>query len=348
MHHQSFDIVRNIHVTNRKIQSSFLLLVFLSVSPITFAANNVSTNSSIELQRNLFTHTINSTQHSNYQRSAVIKLRDKLHERFLHMQSDELKIGEIQTIFDGIDSLPLSNSHDDIKLVNQLANRINSKLTKATETVRETCAKINELIASERRNSSREIAFESFILPCPQKVRTNENDVIVGQMSDNEIGKLKEDNKKSLEILNYLSSAGHLHEPNDRNFFINSRLMDIVSGAESVNFRDVFFVAKDNYGQAGNCRKDFPNVQYKRWLSASTLTKQLILIVDFSGTNSNDEQYNLIKNFGKKITLKIQNTISIIQFAFIFQLPQYAIYSTKMINLQFLSFHRNYQRSTRI
>lgn len=253
---------------------------------------------------------------------AILDFRNNLNRQLKSIQDKELLVPTIQNLFDSNEPISLTGSHNDTKIIIQLMTKMEMKFTRAIRAVNETRATILDILIStghqRKINSSdinnddvRNVFLESIILPCSTKASDKMNAREDNSNSDETI-----DNKNSIEILNYLNNAGHLHEMDDKNFTVNSRLMeaiktvDMSSNAAVANFRDVYFLAKDNYGSASNCRTNFPNEQYRRLFASTIKPRNILMIIDHGASAANDEQFDLTKTFGKikfsSLTLFIQ------------------------------------------
>lgn len=236
------------------------------------------------------------------QHFAILDLRTKINRQLKSMYENELLVPTIQNLYDSIDPVPLSASQNDTKILGQMAAKMEAKLTKAILTVEEASAKIMDIVASAEsteakpqttRNHYERILLETIVLPCSPEARSFEQDAAIEARSTHDL-----DDNKSIEILNYLShAAGHLHETSDKNFTTNSRILDEIktiqmsaaSETNSISFRDFFFLAKDNYASVSNCRRYFPNEEYRRLLISHLTSKRIILILDNGASPSNEE-----------------------------------------------------------
>lgn len=244
------------------------------------------------------------------QHFAILDLRTRLSRQLKSMNEHELLAPTIQNLFDSIEPIPMAASQNDTKILGQMVVKMEAKLSKAIAVADETSAKILEIIASaesteakSHRNARERILLETIVLPCSTDARSFD----YGDAAD-ERSRLEMAENKSIELLHYLNhAAGHLHETSDKNFTTNSRILDEIksiqtpagSGANSISFRDVFYLAKDNYASVSNCRRYFPNEEYRRLLVSHLKTKRLIMIIDNGAFASNDEHFDVTKSLGE-------------------------------------------------
>lgn len=251
------------------------------------------------------------------QHFAILDLRARLNRQLKSMHEKELLVPTIQNLFDSLDPIPLSAAQNDTKILNQMVLKMEAKLWKAIETVAATGDQIGDIIAAVMQSTdsksqqqsyrTRErILLETIVLPCSTDARYFDHDVTADERS-----RLALDDNKSIEILNYLShAAGHLHETNDKNFTTNSRILEELKkiqtsavnwvGPNSVSFRDIFFLAADNYASVSNCRRYYPNEEYRRLLISHLKSKRLMMIIDNGGSiASYEDQFDVTKSLGK-------------------------------------------------
>lgn len=272
------------------------------------------------------------------QHFAILELRNRINRQLKSMNENELLVPTIQKLFDSNEPMPLSVSQNDTKMLGQMVIKMEAKLSKAIATVDETSAKIMDIIASaeskdtksqSHQNAHERISLETIVLPCSTDARGVDVETVADERS-----RLTLDDNKSIEILNYLShAAGHLHETSDKNFTTNSRILDEIksiqttatSGMNSISFRDIFFLAKDNYASVSNCRRYFPNEEYRRLLISHLKSKRLMMIVDNGASVSNEEHFDVAKTLGehKKCMKSKRSCVSATNFlVFFFMLSQ--------------------------
>lgn len=249
----------------------------------------------------------------NPQHFAISDLRTEINRQLKSINERELLVPSIQNLFDSIDPVPMSAAQNDTKILGQMASKMEAKLWKAIATVDATSGQIMDIIAAAEsieakpqphRNAHERILLETIVLPCATDARSVDHDAA----TVDERSKLALDDMKSIEILNYLShAAGHLHETSDKNFTTNTRILDeiksiqtsAVGGVHVVSFRDVFFLAWDNYASVSNCRRYFPNEEYRRLLISHLKPKRLIMIIDNGANASQEEHFDVAKSLGK-------------------------------------------------
>lgn len=247
------------------------------------------------------------------QHFAIIDLRARLNRQLKSMSESELLVPAIENLFnDSIDPISVSALQNDAKILNQMVLKMEAKLWKTIETVDKAGSQILDIIAAAQstesnkhtqRNGRERILLETIVLPCSTDARNFDYDTAADDRS-----RLTMDDNKSIEILNYLShAAGHLHETNDKNFTTNSRILDELksiqsAAANAMSFRDVFFLATDNYATVSNCRRFYPNEEYRRLLLSHLHSKRLVMIIDNGGTASNDDLFEVTKSLGELMT----------------------------------------------
>ncbi|XP_031617768.1 VWFA and cache domain-containing protein CG16868 isoform X2 [Contarinia nasturtii] len=270
---------------------------FQSFKPV---ATSLTSFSSVSLQ---------TSTNSFIQKYAISDLTRDFNIQLKSIEDHELLVSVIQSAFDSLDRLPSSIDHNDTKLLNSIATKIETKLSTALRILNETNQKFVNILTEN--GQSRKLLLDSIILPCASSTKQHSErstyDLNGDDSDQNEfIGGINK--KKAIEVLNFLKNAGHLHENDDRNFTINKRLMetlkniDLSTSANVPNFRDVFFLPRDNQISSTNCRNTVPN-EHHRFLYASSVTsKKIVLIVDFGATTAtNSDSFDVIKSFAQII-----------------------------------------------
>lgn len=229
---------------------------------------------SVPLSSSSASASVSSAQQSTQLRKNIIS--DLISDFKLQLRSiedQELLVTTIQNGFDSFDRIMSPTEHNDTKFLSQLASKMETKLSNALRIVNQTSHTIQNVLLDETSENSRNLYLESITLPCAT-TKLTERSAVISENSTESKKLLSGDffsdiNKpKKIEILNFLKNAGHLHETDDKNFTINKQLMETLrhidlSSANVPNFRDVFFVAKDNYASITKCRNTFSIEHYK-------------------------------------------------------------------------------------
>lgn len=262
------------------------------------------------------------------QRYAISDLTRDLSLQLKSIESSELLVPAIQSAFDSLERVPSSIDHNDTKILNSIATKIETKFTSALRILNETNHKFLNIL-TENIDQSRKLLLDPMILPCSSTPKHAERSAYDRSNESNQsefIGGINK--KKAIEVLNFLKNAGHLHETDDKNFTINKRLMETLknidlSSANVPNFRDVFFLPRDNQISSTNCRNTVPNEHHRyneanfvllthiekkndsnrifviRFLYASSvISKKIILIVDIGSMTTNSDSLDVTKSFG--------------------------------------------------
>lgn len=217
--------------------------------------------------------TLQTSTNSYIQKYAISDLTRDLNVQLKSIEEHELLTSVIQSAFDSLDRTPIDN-HNDTKILNSIATKIETKLSNALRILNETNQRFLNILTEN--GQSRKLLLDSIILPCASTAKQHSErstyDLNGDESDQNEfIGGINK--KKAIEVLNLLKNAGHFHENDDRNFTINKRLMetlkniDISSTANVPNFRDVFFLPRDNQISSTNCRNTVPN-EHHRYVSS--------------------------------------------------------------------------------
>lgn len=203
------------------------------------------------------------------QKYAISDLTRDLNLQLKSIEDHELLIPAIQSAFDSFERVPSTIDHNDTKMLNSIATKIEAKLSTGLRILNETSHKFSTIVA-ENNEHAKKLLLDAIILPCSTATKhsersahdssmetTNQNDFIAG------INK-----KKAIEVLNFLKNAGHFHETDDRNYTINKRLMETLknidlSTANVPNFRDVFFLPRDSQVSTTNCRNTGQNEHHR-------------------------------------------------------------------------------------
>lgn len=209
------------------------------------------------------------------QKYAISDLTRDLNLQLKSIFDHELLIPTIQSHFNGaFDSFergPSSNEHNDTKILNTIATKIEAKLSHGIRVLNETVQKFLSIVAENTNDRMQTLLLDAIILPCTTNVaKQSERSANNNANVDIEfIGGINK--RKAIEVLNFLKNAGHLHETDDRNFTINRRLMETLKAinlfAAPTNnvpiFHDVFFLPKHSQISSTNCQNTHPNEHHR-------------------------------------------------------------------------------------
>lgn len=199
---------------------------------------------------------------------AISDLTRDLDSQLKTIEDHELLISAIQSAFDSFERVPSTIEHNDNKMLNSIASKIEAKLSTGLRIINETSQKISTILM-ENNSLAKKLLLDAIILPCTiatkhsersahdSSVETNnQNDIIAGI-----------DKRKAIDVLNFLKNAAHLYETDDRNFTINRKLMETLKSIDlsTSNFRDVFFLPRYSQVSTTNCRDSVPN-DHHRWV----------------------------------------------------------------------------------
>lgn len=221
------------------------------------------------------------------QKYAISDLSRDLQFQLKSIEDNDLLIKTIQNAFDSLEQALSSHDHNDTRIFNQIASKIEVKLSTAIRIVSETSQKIVSTL-TESHNQINKLLLDAIVLPCinvpiiKHTERSTSNTRSENQIDDNENIKLNSSNgliggidkEKTIEILNFLKNAAHLHQRDDKNFTINRRLMEILKNIDLSlthvpNFRDAFFIPSHSYLSNSNCRNN-PLNDHHRFVSSHT------------------------------------------------------------------------------
>lgn len=242
------------------------------------AAANALANNSVDVMNGqasyhstsakLSTASVQSSTNAIIQKYAISDLTRDLNSQLKSIENHEMLISTIQSVFDSLERVPSSIDHNDTKIINSAATKIEAKLSAALRVLNETNQKFLSIL-TENGDQTKKLLLDAIILPCASTKHAERSayDLTIELSNQNDfIGGINK--KKAIEVLNFLKNAGHLHENDDRNFTINKRLMETLksinlSSANVPNFRDVFFLPKDNQISSTNCRNTVPNEHHR-------------------------------------------------------------------------------------
>lgn len=230
---------------------------------------------------------------SNVQKNAISDLTRDLNLQLKSIVDHELLIPAIQNAFNAFErSGSASSEHNDTKVLNTIATKIEAKLSHGIRILNETIQKFLTILSEKSTNHNQptqKLQLDAIILPCSAKpiAKHTERSANENKNADFEfIGGINK--KKAIEVLNFLKNAGHLHETDDRNFTINKRLMETLKSinlfaATPTNnnnnnnnnnvpiFRDVFFLPRHSQISSTHCHNTLPN-EHHRYRAVQSLS----------------------------------------------------------------------------
>lgn len=222
-----------------------------------------ATNAFASLPTPLGQHTTSANK------NAISDLTRDLNLQLKSIEDHELLIPTIQNAFDSFERVSSTIDHNDTKMLNSIATKIEAKLSTRLRILNETSQKISTILM-ENNDQSKRLLLDAIILPCSTATKHSERSTHDSGETINKndfIGGINK--KKAIEVLNFLKNAGHLHETDDRNFTINKRLMESLKSIDLStnnvpNFRDVFFLPKDSQVSSTNCRNTVPSEHHRQ------------------------------------------------------------------------------------
>lgn len=271
----------------------------------------------------------------------VADLARKLDDHLRWIRDHEMEVPTIQRLFDAADRGSTGSNipaREDTKLVAQFASKLQMKIENAIEVVNETSVKILNLYQSFEskldlrkmsidlpsmardsavmtEDSDRTIYMETMVFPC-DSYEDDLNGPVPQDMSSAADGANVKPHPS--DLLNLLSAAGHsLHEHEDLNYTLNSHLLETIKAIDLdvPNFKNAFFLSKDNYGGDSNCRDHYANQQF-RWVLRIIYVYPCIFIIlsscspdTYSHHRSNQKEFFLSSIMAHRLLMK-NNTIS--------------------------------------
>lgn len=251
-----------------------LVITIFGASQFHAAADTLANSSVASMERpestsSLASASAQTSTKPTIQKYAISDLTRDLNLQLKSIEDHELLISTIQGVFDSLERVPSSIDHNDTKILNSAATKIEAKLSAALRVLNDTNYKFLSIL-TESGEQTKQLLLDAIILPCTSTSKHAERSTYDSNLeasNQNEyIGGINK--KKAIEVLNFLKNAGHLHENDDKNFTINKRLMETLKtinlSSENVpNFRDVFFLPKDNQISSTNCRNTVPNEHHR-------------------------------------------------------------------------------------
>lgn len=205
------------------------------------------------------------------QQHAISDLTRDLNVQLQSIMNNELLVPAIQRAFNSFEHGPLSNEHNDTKILNTIATKIDAKLSHGIRILDETIQKFLDILTENTNDRMQKLLLDSIVLPCSMPVakhtersakdHTNVDFEFIGGINK----------KKAIEVLNFLKNAGHLHENDDQNFTINKRLMETMKNINLFTapttivpiFRDVFFLPRHSQISTTNCHNTLPSEHHR-------------------------------------------------------------------------------------
>lgn len=218
----------------------------------------------------------------------VSDLARHLNEHLRWIADHEMEVPTIQRLFDAMErEATTTPDRDDSQLVGQFASRLQMKLENAVEVVNETSMQILQLYQSfesklDLRKMSidlpatareaaimtedpdRTIYMETMVFPCDSyEDDTNEVATQEARSAADGVSTDAHAKRRPSDLMNFLSATGHEHE--DLNYTLNSQLLDTIRAIDLdvPNFKNAYFLSKDNYGGDSNCRNHYANQQFR-------------------------------------------------------------------------------------
>lgn len=213
----------------------------------------------------------------------VADLAKQLDEQLRWIRDHEMEIPTIQRLFDAVGRSKTA-MRNDTKLLVQFANKLQRKIDNAVSVVNETSTQILNLFhayvekldflstTSKIERTTNEdgdpaIYLETMVLPCDSYEDGGINDAVLHELvaTDDNSG-IKQLKRKPVDLLNFLSQTGHpLHEHEDLNYTLNSQLLEMMKAIDLdvPNFKNAYFLSKDNFGGDSNCRDHYSNQQFR-------------------------------------------------------------------------------------
>lgn len=211
----------------------------------------------------LSSSSLHTSTNSFIQKYAISDLTRDLNVQLKSIENHELLRSTIQSAFDSHERVQSSIDHNETKIFNSLATKIETKLATALRILNETNQKFLNILTES--DESRKLLLDPIILPCsttPKHAERSAYDINIDANQNDFIGGINK--KKAMDVSNFLKNTDHLHETDDRNFKINKRLMETLKSidfslANVPSFRNAFFLPKDNQFSTTNCRNTVPN-----------------------------------------------------------------------------------------
>lgn len=222
----------------------------------------------------------------------VADLAKQLNEKLRWIADHEMEVATIQRLFDGAaerdggGGISGGGIRDDSKLVAQIASRLHMKIENAIEVVNDTSMHILNLYHSYEskldlrkmsidlpvagrdsatlvEDSDRAIYMETMVFPC----ESYEDDLHETPMRQVDAShSATHAKRRPFDLMNFLSAAGHsLHEHEDLNYTMNSQLLETIRAIDLdvPNFKNAYFLSKDNYGGDSNCKHHYANQHFR-------------------------------------------------------------------------------------
>lgn len=201
---------------------------------------------------------------------ASAELAENFEKELFSLRDNELMVSVVQNLYDTIHSssgMP-TPSRNHTKILAKIAGNLTNKILNTIKVINETSNNITDSLHSStcfvqhQSEKTENVYLESVVMPCSSNIFLCNNDEVNGNFSNNLC--------LAQNFSELLNKCGQSNEFYDRNFTINSRIVknlaaitDTARLNELPNFRDVYFLAKDNGGDTGKCGSNLINQQYR-------------------------------------------------------------------------------------
>lgn len=267
----------------------------------------------------------------NAQKLAISDLTRDFYVQMKAIEENEMLIPTIQSALDSADQA--ISDHNDTRIFNQIAGKIEIKLMTAMRLVGEKSERILDIL-SETANQVDRLYLDTIVLPSITKhaerraldaqLDTNV-DATAGMNGTNSSSITytgSSNNGKPIEIWNFLKNADHLHQTNDKNFTTNRRLIEILKEIDFTlthvpNFRDAFFIPSHKFAGNNNCRNKILCAHHRYMYASSVKWRNVIMVIDYGSTADDPHVLDATKAFGKqKECLLLSTEITIVRIFF--------------------------------
>lgn len=253
----------------------------------------------------------------NTQKLATSDLTRDFNVQLKSIESNEMLIDTIQYAYNSLEQT--LSDHNDTRAFNQIAGKIEVKLSTAMRIVSETNQRILGILSDAQRQSDR-LFLDTIVLPSSpgwpltkhsERRALDTNDVNVSIDSNSSTRYVGgSENGKSIEILNFLKNAGHLQQTNDKNFTINRRIIEILKEIDYSllhvpNIRDAFFIPSHKFVGNDNCRNKVLCAHHRYLYASSVKWRNVIMVIDSGYTADDLHALDVVKAFGRQIRLLI-------------------------------------------
>lgn len=249
----------------------------------------------------------------NTQKLATSDLTRDFDVQLKSIESNEMLVDTIQYAYNSLEQA--LSDHNDTRAFNQIAGKIEVKLSTAMRIVSETNQRILGILSDAQRLQGDHLFLDTIVMPSSpgwpltkhsERRALDTNDVNVNTESNSSTGYVSGSaNVKSIEILNFLKNAGQLHQTNDKNFTINRRIVEILKEIDySVmhvpNIRDAFFIPSHKYAGNDNCRNKVLCAHHRYLYASSVKWRNVIMVIDSGYTADEPHALDVVKAFGRQ------------------------------------------------